>query len=392
MPFPQLSPTNAGKAMLLAACAGYPLKFTKIVLGNGNQPANQDLLTLVQNPQAEAVIATHTRTGTHSKVHWHLDSEAVENSFDWTEYGVYATNTLDGNGDPIEGTDVLFSYAYNEGSPQPIVPQADTPVLLEGDLNIAVGSAEHVSAVVSEYSAYASKEAFNEHISARNPHGTLAEDVGLGHVDDTSDSDAMPEFEEAKSLENISSGETASTLWGKVMKLFSSYIAHLKEKNPHGAGPSDIGAAAKNHKHSAGDITSGVLNQKNGGTGYSSLAGFLSAAHLTNAKIHYFSGRAPDGGFEIIFDNKMVIGCGCLSGIYADANSSSGGSLDFGANYFAQAPIVVCTDYTSIAGRHASVTGSSRRGFDIGFFNQTNKSATNSIYYIYMGFVTNLPY
>ncbi|MBR1532703.1 MAG: hypothetical protein IJ643_11660 [Eubacterium sp.] len=268
MSFPNLQVTNSGKAMMLAVLSGAPLVFTKIVLGNGNQPANQDVLTAVQNPQAEGTIDSYTRDDTIAKVHWSLDSQTVVNGFDWTEYGLYASSTLDENDEVVPGSDVLFSYAYNEGSPQPIAAgNAETPIQIEADINIAVGTAKNVNAVVSEYSAYASKEDFNTHISERNPHGTRPEDIGLSNVDNTSDSGAIPSFEEAETLVTINSGETASTLWGKVKKLFTSFIAHLSANNPHAITPSKIGASATGHKHSAGDITSGVLSVANGGTG-----------------------------------------------------------------------------------------------------------------------------
>lgn len=61
------------------------------------------------------------------------------------------------------------------------------------------------------------------HITNReNPHGVTKAQVGLGNVPNVSTNDQKPTFTEAETRTNIESGETLSTILGKIKKWFSS--------------------------------------------------------------------------------------------------------------------------------------------------------------------------
>ena len=385
MAFPNLTFTDEGKALQVKAMNGDSIIFTKIALGNGEEPSDISALTALNNQLYVCGITNFENHTTYAIIHWFLDSQSVSSEFEWTEYGLFAKDS--------NNNEVLYAYAY-DSNPQTIPSGDDSSITqIESDLNIALGDAENVSAVIGEYSAYASKEVVNEHISNnQNPHNVTKEQVGLGDVDNVSTDNATPSFTASNSLQELVSGEKLSVLFGKLKTAVKALIDHIANtNNPHGITLAKIGAAASSHSHNASAINAGVLSAARGGTGYSSIDSMLSAFGLANAKIHYFSGRAPDGGFEIIFKNKMVIGCGNTGAIYAEANSNNGFSIDFGANYFVAAPIVVVSNITAVKSRHASVSGITRRGWDITYFNQSNTAASNSVNYIYMGFVTNLP-
>lgn len=293
--FPRLKPTKNAQAQMLKTIEGATLRFSRVGLGNGERPSiDFEDITKMQNLVCFGNLTHYERNGTNAIIHWQLDCASVENAFEWTEYALFA---LDEN-----NNEFLFSYAYNEGMAQPISSvNSESLVMLENDINICIGDAEHVSAIIGEYSAYASKEIVEEHINNyNNPHKVTARDIGLECVENVSVNDATPTFTEATNNDNIVSGESASTLWGKVKKQISALIVHIANKNnPHGTTPEKIGAANRLHNHSATDINSGVLPPERGGTGKTSisaaLAAFIKGQNITlsNGKSYYVT--LPNG-------------------------------------------------------------------------------------------------
>ena len=269
--FPRLKPTKNAEAQMLKTIEGATLRFSRIGLGNGERPSiDFEDITQMQNLVCFGNLTSYERNGTNAIIHWQLDCASVENTFDWTEYALFALDEND--------NEFLFSYSYNEGTPQPISSvNSESLVMLENDINICIGDAEHVSAIIGEYSAYASKETVEEHLNNKdNPHNVTADQIGLEHVENVSVNNAMPTFTESEIMENIQSGDNTSTLWGKAKKLFSTLITHISNKNnPHGITTEKINAAKSSHKHSTTDINDGVLSVSRGGTGTSDLNSFL---------------------------------------------------------------------------------------------------------------------
>lgn len=59
---------------------------------------------------------------------------------------------------------------------------------------------------------------------------------------------------------------------GSAQTIQENLDEHISDKdNPHGVTPSQIGAAASSHNHSASNITSGTLSTARGGTGQTTL-------------------------------------------------------------------------------------------------------------------------
>lgn len=313
--FPRLKPTKNAEAQMLKTIEGAALRFSRIGLGNGERPSiDFEDITQMQNLVCFGNLTSYERNGTNAIIHWQLDCASVENAFDWTEYALFALDEND--------NEFLFSYAYNEGTPQPISSvNSDSFVTLENDINICIGDAENVSAVIGEYSAYASKEVVNDHIdNTNNPHKVTKKQVGLGNVENVSINDATPTFTEAKNNNNISSGDTTSTLWGKAKKLFSVLITHVSNKNnPHKVTSDDVGAAKKAHNHSTTDINSGILSIARGGTGVNSIddlkkslnkdivTDFRSTTYLSNNVYNnYDDGYWKQNGTAYIFFSGRI--------------------------------------------------------------------------------------
>lgn len=64
-------------------------------------------------------------------------------------------------------------------------------------------------------------------------------------------------FERETVLQNLIKGSTLSALFGQLDLLNYRYINHSASKNPHGAAPSDIGAAPA-YSYSTTDLKPGV--------------------------------------------------------------------------------------------------------------------------------------
>jgi hypothetical protein len=291
MSFPSLQLTDAGRQIIVKAISGQcAIVFTKFGVGNGDAPADvnalTDLVNLVKNISIndDPVVGDGCAnlTGT-------LDNADLSAGIWWTEVGIYAT-------DPDDG-EVLYAYAH-AGEYAEYIPAYSNQSYLRTTLNVTVivGDAENVEAVIGEYAGYVTREDFEAHAEAtNNPHSVTKEQIGLGNVPNVSTNNQTPTFAEASTLATIVSGETASTIFGKIKKAITSLISHINASNPHGITCSKIGAATSGHTHSASQITGGVLPITRGGTGVQSIASLRNLLNL-NIQTLYATGTYTGTG------------------------------------------------------------------------------------------------
>lgn len=91
-----------------------------------------------------------------------------------------------------------------------------------------------------------------------NPHGVTAAQVGLGNVPNKSTNNQQPTYEPSSALEELVSGETMGTAFGKIAKAIVEFISHFGNKsNPHSVTASQVGAIPK-----SGGTMSGALTVK----------------------------------------------------------------------------------------------------------------------------------
>ena len=228
-------------------------------------PATQDALTDLVNPILTIDITDMTKGSNYVSITGSFDNSAVTAGFNWAETGIFATDD--------DGKELLYAYCHT-GDEYEYIPANDCGKTLGVNLTllVMVGDAENVSAVIGEGTLYATRAALEDHKrDFKNPHGVSAEQIGLGNVSNTSPEDTVVAYNVAATLEEPETGEKASTFYGKVKKAINNLIIHLKAENPHGITASKIKAAAEKHKHSATDITEGVLSPDRGGTGVASM-------------------------------------------------------------------------------------------------------------------------
>lgn len=311
--------TANGYALLLNALDGVGIQFSKIVVGNGEKPADYRVLSDLQNPILSAKITEITRMEKYAILRAPMLNSDVEGRLHWTELGVFTKN-------PSGGEDILYGYAHTDlsGDGQGIsVPSYDTNMIeLAHIIYVYVGEVDDVTAIIAESSEYASATALKNHeTNETNPHRVSAQQVGLGNVPNVTPENQKPVFSETvtsvttaddgtKSLPNILNGDIMGVILQKIRSAISAFISHLNATNPHGLGASDVGAASDTHYHSATDINKGTLSLLRGGTGGSTAQAARinlgvaeaveSTSLISNKGIHGCYYRTVDGDTEWI--------------------------------------------------------------------------------------------
>lgn len=260
--------TDKGKNLLMRAVAGETIAFTRFKIGDGRLGKGQtgeelnDLVhTTLEFPIAELDVSEKGYVALSGE----FDSGDVLKDFTWREMGVFVKGEDD--------VEVLYAYA-NDGENAGVLRALETDILTEQTVTliVAVGEAEHVTAVYSQRQQYTLKTDFDRHAGdTENPHKVTKKHVGLGNVPDTHPEDTPIRFKAANTATALTSGETLKSLMGKIAKAVESIISHTSDKNnPHAVTAKLINAADEVHKHSADDITRGILPVERGGTGVSS--------------------------------------------------------------------------------------------------------------------------
>lgn len=256
-----------------------------------SEPATQDALTDLVNPLINISINDIVRGSNYVSLTGVFDNSSVAADFNWAETGVFAEDD--------EGNEMLYAYCHT-GDQYETIPanNAGKTIAVTLTILVMVGDAEQVSASIGEGSVYATRESLEQHKrDFENPHGVTKEQIGLGNAENVAPADMAITYDAAAALEEPTSGEKMSVFLGKVKKAINNLILHLKAENPHSITPKKIRAAEETHKHSATDITSGILGVSRGGTGVTStqeLANLLGSQF----KIPVFGTYTGDGSVK----------------------------------------------------------------------------------------------
>lgn len=266
MNFPNLQLTNDGiNAVLRAVHDESVITFTAVKLGDGAAPARIDTLTDMVNTVMSLGITSITVTDSLAKINFLFNNAGISNNFYLREIGIFAT--LD-EGDPF-----LYAYA-NAGSTAAYVKKysSDTNIAFNYTVAVAIGNAEHVTAIISEAVGYVTNETFEDHThDYNNPHQVTKSQVGLGNVPNLAPSDMTVTYTKPNTLTTPASGSKLSVFMGALAKAIDTIRGHLMDSlNPHNVTYEQTGAAPADHEHDAGDITSGIFGLERGGTGVTS--------------------------------------------------------------------------------------------------------------------------
>lgn len=320
--------TDRGKSLLMRAIAGESIIFTRFKIGDGELQTGQtsDMLNdLIHVVLEFPIVDLDSSKEGYVGLSGEFDSGDVENDFLWRELGVFAKGEDD--------VEILYAYA-NDGEDAGMLRALNTEILTEQTVTliVAIGEAEHVTAVFSPRQQYALKTEFENHASdGDNPHNVTKAQVGLENVPNTHPQNTAIAFQEAEENSNLSTGETLKILMGKIAKVIRSFLAHVANmNNPHGVTLEDVGGAESEHTHSASDIESGTLPIARGGTGVDTLDG-LKGLIGTNAQMGVYAG---DGTVKRLvaldFRPSAVILCNS-GGMMGDSEKGVCGGFALGA-------------------------------------------------------------
>lgn len=300
--------TNVGKNLLLRGLMGQTIKFTKMQLGNG---PSQDIASAnaLINPLVTVELSSITKDDSYITLTAAFSNGETESGFHVTEIGVFAEDPDDSN------KEILYALGNAEvGIADYIPPNTDRIYEMEFAMVVFIGDAENVTAAINSSLVYVSKEEFENHEKATNPHNVTAKDVGLGEVPNVPTNEQTPTYTPGTEVEELESGEKLSTAFGKIAALVKNFLSHIKAKNPHELKAADVGAAASSHTHSASDINSGALGVQRGGTGAGTAetarknlgaaakatitTAVLSASSWSNG-VYSFEGTYPSASYDI---------------------------------------------------------------------------------------------
>lgn len=261
--------TYIGMSMMLRALNGEKITFTRFKIGNGTVNEGNDVkdFTDLVNPLIEFGITSIDKPSDNTMViEGGFNTSVITEDFRCREIGLFCKGEDD--------VEVLYAYAFS-GEEAGMLKKNTSGVTATQRFafSITLSSSANITAVLTEATIYITKEEFEEHVNATNPHGITAKDVDLENVPNVATNDQTPTYELAKQNSELVSGEKISVAFGKMARVVKSFLAHLSNKNPHKLDCKTIGASEKEHEHSAADITEGVLGVLRGGTGVQSYSG-----------------------------------------------------------------------------------------------------------------------
>ena len=165
--------TIKGEALAAKALGGQSMRFTRIVLGDGQLSGQSpaELEGLLGEKVSLPVAESYREDNSTWTVGAPFDNKDLSIGFYWREVGVYAQ-------DPDEG-EILFSYASAQDAPDYIPPLTGGRWEKRIYVSERVSSAANVTVDASKSVLYAPKEDLVKHVSDHNnPHKVTADQVG----------------------------------------------------------------------------------------------------------------------------------------------------------------------------------------------------------------------
>lgn len=291
MNLPNLQLTTSGiSAVLNAVYNESVITFTCVKVGSGSTNTEWKNMTALVTPVKTIGISSLTLGTNMATIAFSFNNAELDNDFYLRELGVFANV----NG----GEEFLYAYT-NAGSGAALVKKYsnDDNVSMNFEEVVAIGNAEHVTAIISGAVGYCTQEDFEDHIhNYNNPHRVTKTQVGLGNVPNLAPSDMTINFSEPATLTVPVSGSKLSVLMGLFARAVRNLLLHLIDNdNPHSVTWQQTGAAGPAHKHSAADITSGTLPLARGGTGVTTKANLKK---LVKREIAYELGTLSASGWN----------------------------------------------------------------------------------------------
>lgn len=233
-------PTKAGIEYAALTAQGKIIKFTKGKFGDGvRSTENITELTDLIHPLGELPISKKsvknstiiTTTQFSNRV-----GGSILPTFYLMEIGLFAKVVNADGTDDDEHPETLIGYAF-DGHGDKIIGTSLSEFII--NIPLTVADVNNVTVDIDSL-VYPTLKQFEDEVNTRktedeelqnslnvhitdtsNPHGVTAEQIGLDKVPNVATNDQQPTFAESGTRTNIASGETLSTLFGKIKKFFT---------------------------------------------------------------------------------------------------------------------------------------------------------------------------
>lgn len=240
MNFPNLKLTTAGIAAILEAVySGETITFTNVKVGSGSTTTDPEDMTDLVDAELTVGISACTVTSQVATLEFSFNNATIDESFYLRELGIFAQVG--------EGEAFLYAYA-NAGTDAAYVKKygEDDNVVMAFEETVAIGNAEHVTAIISGAVGYVTDEEFEEHLTDyNNPHRVTKAQVGLANVPNLTPSNMTVTFSQASTLKVPTSGSKLSVLMGLLSKAIRTLLDHLMDNtNPHAVSLAQIGGCS----------------------------------------------------------------------------------------------------------------------------------------------------
>jgi len=205
----------------------------------------------------------------------------------------------------------LFAYGYDENAKE-VRHTDESSVAQVYEIEEVFSIDDNASIVIKldTTNSYVTSAEFENHVNDKNnPHEVTAEQIGItGDAGTVVVNNMKPSFTIAENLQDITSGDTISTLFGKIARairyLRTTVANHIANRNnPHNVTYIQTGAAAASHTHDASAIVSGTIPISRGGTGVTTLAELqaLVAGGGGKVSVEYYIGNDNSNRETIIW-------------------------------------------------------------------------------------------
>lgn len=193
-----------------------PHSVTKSQVGLGNVDNTSDANKPVSTAQATAIAeAKKAGTDAQSSVTTHANNTSNPHSVTKSQVGL-------GN---------VPNVATNDQTPTYTQASALANLASGEKLSVSMGK---IMKAIADFISHKD--------STSNPHGVTKSQVGLSNVPNVATNDQTPTYTQASTLANLTSGEKLSVSMGKIMKAIADFITHKgSTSNPHSVTKAQVG-------------------------------------------------------------------------------------------------------------------------------------------------------
>ena len=213
---------------LLAGCQlGQELRFTRVVMGNGDIPEGQDIKALksLVNPVLELPIVSAKATGVGTvKIGCRLKNAGLPDGYWAKEVGIFAQSGENRK-------EILYAYR-NTGDKSEYVPAGGGSEIWDFTYNVitVIDQAKNITAVFNGEASYVDIIEFMNHEESENPHPNF---LKKGEEVTTADNLVCGLSEDSRELNHISMDNLKRQMLGDIsdIPLLNSRVRQLEREN-----------------------------------------------------------------------------------------------------------------------------------------------------------------